>query len=377
MKKKKFSCRILSLLLAVALLGTLLTACGGKQTPPPANTAPAQTTPAQPGDTGTGGLTTTGQNWELSATCHDPATSVKTLFIQEWASRVKDVTAGQVNITTYPGATLAASTAALEAMVTGAVDVAWVFTSFFPNQFPLTDVVTLPMLGIKDVPQATNVLWDLYDWSADMQKELSDEYKMIMLYTNPPNHLSTATKEVKSLETIKGVQYRAPSGAITDILTLWGAVPIMMGPPDVYEALEKKVIDGYAFEYSGLADFNLQEVTKYYMDMPIYVGPFLLLMNKDVWNAFPADIQAAIDSVSDRDCSLEMAQIFQEDYDTKRNEVLSREGAVLTQISEADYAAFKAVADEYNNGWAAKISEKGIDGKAFLDKAIEFVQKYA
>jgi hypothetical protein len=60
-------------------------------------------------------------------------------------------------------------------MVTGAVDVAWVFTSFFPNQFPLTDVVTLPMLGIKDVPQATNVLWDLYDWSADMQKELSDK----------------------------------------------------------------------------------------------------------------------------------------------------------------------------------------------------------
>lgn len=375
MKTKKLSLRVLALLFAVVLLCGTMAACTPSATEPTATAGTSD--PTDPTATVDPGASTSDEHWVLTASIHDPVQSVKTIFLEEYVDRVLEATNGQVEIQVFPGGVLAGAGAALEAVVNNTVDVAWCFSSYFPGQFPLSDVVAQPLLGATSCQQVTNVLWDLWEKYDEMKTELDDPYKILHLYVNPPNTLFFGKEKVDSIDKIQGLTLRAPSGPITDILARWGATPIFMGPPDVYEALEKGIVDGFSFEYSGMYDFKLFEHVKYYMEMPIYCGPFLLIMNKDVWDAFPADIQEQIDSVSGRDCSLEMATIFQNDQDTKKEMVLSRDDAEAYELTEEEFAKFKAVADEYNSEWVATHSTDTFDAQVFLDDAIALLEQYA
>ena len=86
---------------------------------------------------------------------------------------------------------------------------------------------------------------------------------------------------------MKGLVLRSPAGLVTDLVTKLGASPIVMAPPDMYEAMEKKNVNGYIFEPAGIQNFKLEEVTDYFTDLPIYIGIFGLVMNWDKWNALP------------------------------------------------------------------------------------------
>ncbi|MCL1829071.1 MAG: TRAP transporter substrate-binding protein DctP [Oscillospiraceae bacterium] len=356
MLKKKSLFRVIGMLLTVVLLCGVIAGCSS--------------------NSNSGGSSGGDEKFVISASIHDPAQSVKTIFLKEYAERVFAATDGQVEMQVFEGGVLAGAGAALEAVTNNTVDVAWCFSSYFPGQFPLCDVVAQPLMGARDCMQVTNTLWDLWGKYDEMKQELDARYKVLHLYVNPPNTLFFANAEVDSIEKLQGLTLRAAAGTITDILGLWGANPIFMGPPDVYEALEKGIVDGYCFEFSGMYDFKLFEHTKYYQDMNIYCGPFLLLMNKDIWDSFPKSVQDKIDSVSGRDCSIEMATVFQNDQDFKKETVLARSDAVVVNVSPAEYAKFEAIAMQYNAEWAAKNTTSSFDAAAFMADAISILAKY-
>lgn len=351
---------ILSAVLIIAMLAALLCGCGST---PSGDTA-------APSDSGEEKV------WKLNATSHLNDTSVKTIGLQNWADAVYEATNGRVEITVFPGATLASSTGALDAVKSGAVDVALVYTPFTPGQFPLAEVISNPLLGLSTSQQGTNVLWDLWEQTEALQAEFS-EVKLCMMYANPANVLIMGSEEVSSVADLKGMKLRAPAGAITDILTAWGAEPMLMGPGDIYQALEKGVLNGYVFDYSGINDFALQEISHYYLDMDIYSGPMTVMMNLNVWNSFPDDIKAAIESVSGRAPSMEMADMFQEDENSCKELCLSLEGNQLVSVSDEAMAEFQTIADEYNASWAEKHSVDGFDAVAYLSLAKELIAKYA
>lgn len=360
MKAKKRILSCLCILLPAVMLFAMLSGCGsqGQSVAAPNN-----------------GLDSDGKVWKLNATSHLNATSVKTIGMQKWADDVKEATGGRVEITIFPGGTLATSTGALDAVKSKAVDVALVYTPFTPGQFPLAEVISNPLLGLSTSQQGTSVLWDLWEQSEALRNEFS-EVKLCMMYANPANVLIMGSEEVTSVADLKGKKVRAPAGAITDILTAWGAEPMLMGPGDVYQALEKGVLNGYVFDYSGINDFALQEISHYYLDMNIYSGPMTIMMNKDVWESFPDDIKEAIDSVSGREPSMSMADMFQADEDECKELCLSLDGNQLVPLSDAAMAEFSSIADDYNATWAANASKNGFDGEAYLTLTKDLIAKY-
>ena len=314
------------------------------------------------------------KTYTLSLSTHDPATGPMTKFLEDWAKQVDEATGGQVKVTVYPGATLAASNGAAEAVLTGTIDIGWCFTVFFPNQFPLTQVTTLPMLGLTHPSQAAEVLWDLYDYSENLRAELSG-YKVLMMLGNPSNKIFTARKPVYSVEDMKGLQMRALSGAPTYLLQQWGAIPVSMSPAESYEALSKRIIDGVIFEYSGTTTVNMQEYLNYYTEVDLYMGVFLLLMNKEQWNSMSPELQAKIDSVSLRGVSIEGAKIFYND-DRRSRQLIIEKGGNIIEPDESIIAGFKVAGDQYAINWVKAQSTGGFDAQVYYEKAVEFVKKH-
>jgi TRAP-type C4-dicarboxylate transport system substrate-binding protein len=361
--KRKF--RLIALLFIFSLLSATLFACGGASS-------------SENGRDGTeteSGAGNEDKVYNFTLSTHDPATAPMTLFLEDWADQVNAATDGQVKIDVYPASTLVAANAITESVESGSIDLGWCFTTFFPGQFPLTEVTTLPMIGLEHPSQAAEALWDMYEYSEAMREELSD-YKVLMMLGNPSNMIFTADKPVYTVEDIKGLQLRAPSGVPTALAEAWGAVPIFMSPADAYEALSKGIIDGAIFEYSGVTTVNMHEYLNYYTEINLYMGVFLVLMNTRQWESLPIDLREKMDSVSLRGASIAAGEVFYNDFSNSREIISDSGGTFITPTAEA-FADFKVAADEYSGKWVTEKGTVDFDAQDYYEKALAAVKKYS
>ena len=312
--------------------------------------------------------------YEFTLSMHDPKTTATAVYIQSWIDKVDKATDGHVKITLYDNATLSAATDIGDNVKSGAVDIGWLYTSYYAGQFPLSDVINLPMQGFGDPVVSTEVLWALHDKYSQVEGEWGD-FKLLMLYGNPGMILCSAEKPIQSIADLKGMTIRCPAGAVTDLLAAWGASPITMPPPDLYEAIEKKNINGYIFEPAGICNFSLQEITKYYTDYPLYDGPFGLIMNKAQWDSLPKEYQDAIDGISGKDASLGAAKAFADDVVAKR-EVIKAAGGQFVELPEASIAEMQVTADQIAQSWVENNSKDGFDAGAYLADAKAFAAQF-
>lgn len=341
--------RILAVLAVCALALSLLAACGGSS------------------DSTSDSSENTGKTYELSFSLHDPSTSAKVAYYQTLCDQVYEETNGGVKITIFPGGTLLAGTDAMEGVASGTADIGWLFTTFFPGQFPLTDIASLPMT-YKDNIQATNMLLDLYEQPEDLQEELSN-YKILGITCNPTNYIYSTTP-VRSVSDMKGLVIRATSGVATDMVSAWGASPTLMAPNDLYDSMSKKTLDGYIFEWSGNNSYNLAEVIDYCTELPITCGIFLVAMNLEKWNSLPTEYQEIIDGIWNRDASLAVAQVFQDDAAVGRQKAIDQ-GVEIITLDDAATAEFEVAADQYAENWI-----KEHDAQDYYDLAMECAAKY-
>lgn len=363
--------KTLALVLALAMCLALLTACGG---------GGGGGTETGSGGEGGGG-TAAGEDITLRFSTHDPETSDIMIAAQNYFDQINEATDGHVTVEMLASGVVASAATVGDMVSSGGVDMGWVYTSYYPTQFTLSDVITLPLQGFGDNVAATQMLWDLYESVPEMAAQWDNEYKVLQLYANPP--MIFETKElISSVEDLHGLTIRCPSGAITDVLAAWGASGVSMPPNDVYEAMEKNNIDGYIFEVVGTCTFSLQEVTNYYLDMPLYTGPFAIAMNWDRWNSLPAEYQEAIDAISGRDASVVSAQAFEDAMNAGIEQIKASNGSngqpgeFITPTDE-ELAGWQVAADEYAAQWCESITESvGIDGAAYLAQAQESIAQY-
>ncbi len=351
--------RIFAMLTVLALALTMLAACSKSDSGSGGGAGSS-------GSNSSGGAGS-GKTYELSFTIHDPSTSAKVAYYQTLCDQVYEQTDGGVKITIFPGGTLLAGTDVMEGVMSGTADIGWLFTTFFPEQFPMTDIASLPM-AYKDNIQSTSMLLDLYEQSEILQKELSN-YKILGMTCNPINYIYSTTP-VRSVSDMKGLVIRATAGVATDMVSAWGGSPTLMAPNDLYESMNKKTLDGYVFEWSGNNSYNLAEVIDYCTELPITCGTFLVAMNLEKWNSLPEEYQQVIDNVWDREASLAVAQVFLDDSEVGRQKAIDQGVEIITP-DDAATAEFKVAADTYAQKWVEKY-----DAQEYYDLAMEYAAKY-
>lgn len=366
--------KLIALALCVVMLLGLMAACGnsGKASNPSNdNNASANTPSDSDNNSSNGGAD--GTVYELSLSTHDPATSNKTIFFQQWADGIEEASEGRIKITIYSGGSLAAGTAALDALRTQVCDIAWIYPQYFSGQFPLSEVISQPV-GISSVPQGVDVMYDLYEKYPELQEEVS-EFVPLMIHTNPINKIcTTEAHPINSVSDLKGLTFRASAGTPSDLLLAWGATPIQMAPGDIYQAVQKGTVDGFVFDWSGMVSFGLQEVTKYLVTYPVYCGPYYLMMNRDSFNELPEDLQNIILEHSGRETSKEFAWVFE--YDENRGyEACVEAGCEPINLSDEATAEFESYNESLLGTWEENNKDK-IDTAAYIADAKALAEQY-
>ena len=128
---------------------------------------------------------------------------------------------------------------------------------------------------------------------------LSDEYKRVVLlglWNNcTERDLSRRASLSAQWKTSKGLKIRVPSRNAGLVVEAWGASPVSMPAPEIYNAMQTGVIDGAMTDATTLGAFKLAEVTNYItVGMETTISSFFLIMNRDSFNDLSEDHQKVV-----------------------------------------------------------------------------------
>ena len=367
---KKFK-RFLALALVLALFSTAFIGCGGSSQTAQTPSAPSQT---EATDGQSQQKEPAGEVITLRVAYHEPATSPFHKAWEEFGAQLEEKTNGQCKLQLYPGEQLGKGADMVSMIANNITDIGWMVVPFFPGQFPITEVLNLPMMGVSGSKVGGKSLWDLYQITPEMQEEWAQGMHLITFTASGYQFLNTMEKPVFVPDDIKGLKIRVAGSVPSRFIELLGGSPVSMPPPDMYEALDKGVIDGYVLDWMGINSFKLQDVTKNAMTMPFVSVPKSIAMTQSVWDSLPDNVKAVFDELGGAAGTQLFGAAFDDCCEPLRSDFLKMEGRQINEVSDEQKALWEEAAKPIWDDWAKTMDEKGLDGQKLIETFREIVE---
>jgi len=278
-------------------------------------------------------------------------------------------TQGRVKVTLFPGGTLTPAPTCYDGVVKGISDIGMSVLAYTKGKFPLTEVIDLP-LGYTSGAAATRLINQYYQ---KFRPKEFEEVKVLYLHAHGPGILHSK-KAVTKLEELKGMRIRC-TGTVTEVVKALGAVPMSMPMGETYDALNRGMVEGSMAPMESLEGWKWGEVVKFTTESygSAYTTGFFVVMNKEKWNALPADIQTILEKINAE--WIEKAGKVWDDIDKSGKEFSQKLGNKILPLSKEENQrwakATRPVLDEYVKG----MKGKELPGEEALKFCLEFLKK--
>jgi TRAP-type C4-dicarboxylate transport system substrate-binding protein len=295
------------------------------------------------------------------------------VILDQWAKDVEKATSGRVKITIYPGGTLSTAVQLYDSVKTGVVDLAWFLQGYTPGKFPLTSVIELPFMA-SSAKQGSAAMWELYEASPELQAEYAG-VKVLSMWVVDPGQLMTNRKVVRNTNDIKGMKLRIGSDTLKPTAEALGAVPILMAINELFDALQKGVVDGTLLGTSAIRTFKLQSILKGVTVGNFFVNVQALGINMNSWAKIPADDQKIIMGLA----GLRLAQITGAKYDSEGkvgHDDAVGAGVEIVQLPPAEMAKWRDAVGGIYQKWIADANTKKLPGQQIYNKTRELLKKH-
>jgi TRAP-type C4-dicarboxylate transport system substrate-binding protein len=297
-------------------------------------------------------------------------------MLAPWAKMVEQDSGGRIKIDIYPSMQLGGAPPQLYDQVRdGVVDIVWTLPGSTPGRFPSTEVFELPFIAARRGIVNARASQEFAD--ANLGKETA-EVKLLS-YWSHDHGLIHATKQVRTMEDLKGLKLRSPTRLAGEALKALGAGAIGMPVPQVPESLAQKVIDGCVVPWEVVPAIKVHELVKFHTEIPgsptLYTASFFLAMNKAKYDGLPADLKQAIDKNS----GMKFAELAGNMWDDAGALVLDmgkKRGNAITSISAEEKARWIKATEPVTEAWIKQVKEKNLDGGKLIEQARALVAKY-
>jgi TRAP-type C4-dicarboxylate transport system substrate-binding protein len=290
-------------------------------------------------------------------------------IFEPFAKEVFEKTDGRVEIVIHAGNALAAPGDTYDAVVSGVAGMGFVLPAYTPGRFPMTQILEYPFM-----------------FTSSLQGNLTAKEMIPMLreheYTD--THLIWAggtdlghillKPEIDSLDDLAGLKLRSPGPIYNDVIKKLGGVEVSLPVSDLYDAMDRGIVDGSFMTPSALISFRLMEVTNQIVDLNLYMTPLIWFANQDLWNKISAEDQATITAIADG-----LAEKIGRQYDREAVEAMEAahaENKVITELSDAELKKFHQTVDPLVKGWIAELEAAGKPGQELYDLAVEAAKRH-
>ncbi len=267
---------------------------------------------------------------------------------------VKQKSGGKIDVRDFPGGTLGGDIANVSSLQGGTLDLIVLNAGLLVGVSKEFAVVDLPFMFTD--PKEADAIVD-----GPIGKKLFDLLPPkglvgLAYWELGFRNVTNSKRPLAKLEDFSGLKLRVlQSPLFIDTFTALGANPVPMPFPEVYTALEQKVVDGQENPITVIVDSKFQEVQKYLSLTKHIYNPQAVIMSKKSWDKLNAAEQKII-----QDAAKE-ATAYQRQVSRKANDegldALKKAGMQVNDIAPAELAKIREKVKPVVDKYSAQIGE--------------------
>lgn len=266
-----------------------------------------------------------------------PNTPYNTKVFTPWAEEASKASGGTAEVKIFAGPTLGTNQNLYDRIIAGVADIGFGVFGPLSSQFPQANVATLPFES-RTQSEAAEALWRLYDTGV-----ISGEFgkvKVLALMAFP-GLVIHAKRPIQTLADIKGMKISVEGRVLSAAMEQLGAVPISLTPGELYESLQRGMVEAAPQGWPSVPTFHLTEVTSYHLEVPIGMNTGYVFMNKDSYARLPRQGQQAIDGLSGETFVRRISQAGDEIESDARDATKAMKGQTVATLAPDEEARWK------------------------------------
>jgi len=300
-----------------------------------------------------------GETYELRMQTPFPTGFIMYQAGNNWAMSLNDMSGGRFNATMNAGGAVVDALKEMRAVHEGVLDATYTGAHYHTSEVGFAgDLFNLYPAGTDP--------WEFIVWYFDgggaaLHQEMYDRkdlnVKAFLGGMTSAELFGWFAEPVTGMESFEGMKFRT-AGIWGEMLNEAGASVVTMPGGEVYESLQRGVIDAFEFSTPGV-DFSagFHELGAYVHGPGIHApqAAFEVLINMDVWNSLPADLQ----SIFEHSCEASLVRSWSlvdgadtvaitalQDYGTEFVKLPDDVQMAITELAHEKYAEL-AAEDEF------------------------------
>ncbi len=311
---------------------------------------------------------------ELSvATFVPPNHETVTVALAWFEKEITERSGGTLTMKLYPAGQLGAGPAQqYKRAVEGVADITFGIASITPTLFPKT-LLAVPPGKAVDGLDSTERMWSVFD------EYMADEWTdvKVLAVGNPAGGMIISTKDVSTIEGMKGAKVVPFASMTTPVIQGMGAVPVQLDTTEHYTGLSTGTIDAAISTINNIMPpWNLDEVADYaIVNVPATFNPVYFVMNKERYEGLSAEHRAVLDEIAGLPFSMELARSFhladQMALEWRDEQIAAGNSRVeWITVSDEERAKMEAAAAEGMEAIYADYAERGIPNAQEIYEAL-------
>jgi len=246
---------------------------------------------------------------ELSvATFVPPQHHSNTIMFKWFGEEIERRSGGTLTMKLYPAGQLGAGPVQqYKRAVEGVGDITFGVAAYTPALFPKSMLAILPGKA-ENADDSTRRIWAIFD------EYFADEYSdvKVLAVGTVAGSLFVGTRDVSTLEGLKGAKLVPYAAMTTPIVEALGAVPVQMPVTEMYTGLSTGTIDVTTASYNNLTPpWNFWDVATHVVEnIPVSFAVIFTVMNKERYMSLSDEHRAIIDELAGLPMSLKLAESF-------------------------------------------------------------------
>ncbi|MDD3657081.1 MAG: TRAP transporter substrate-binding protein [Atribacterota bacterium] len=282
---------------------------------------------------------------------------------------IKEKSNGRIIINIHPGGSLSTGAMMADDMASGAVDGGWTQQGYYPGRFLLTSLFEFSGMW-RNVTELAHTMMTLLETNEAFQEEYNN-YKIISLGGTPPGSVYTAKQPIHGIEDFKGKNLRVSTTFAEELINSLGGVGTNIPMSEVYDALERGIIDGECTDHTAIETYSHHEVIKYAVNnMSLFTSTGMVAFSMNTWNKLSPEDQELIESCIGMKTALKDAKMY-DDLQSNALNFLKNNNIEIYEWTEEDTQQFIEIVTPMIDKRIEQIEAKGIPARQFYNEAIE------
>jgi TRAP-type C4-dicarboxylate transport system substrate-binding protein len=274
--------------------------------------------------------------------------------------RVKELTDGQVEFEFYPSQQLGNVSDYLDLTSQGVTDIAFFIPSYTSDRMPYSSSIAgFPGLFTSS-NQGSKAFHELIQQDPVLKKDyLSNGVRPLIGYVTNPFDLFSIKKLAAKPGDLKGQQVRSSGAFMSELIKSFGGTPVTIPTPELYEGIEKGIVDQVGQYSTTLQSFGLGELLKYgTQGVSFGAGSCGLIINENVWQSLPENVKKAF-----KQAAKEVVDSGSKADDEQNKKIIGEWSKTMEikTLSDAEKKEWQKKYKAFNEKWIAEQKKNGSD----------------